>query len=58
MDREGRHKGGIMAQVHNIIPVQVDTDNEAEISKLKIEVTNQELSLFNVYCPSDKELCL
>jgi hypothetical protein len=61
MDREGRHKGGIMALVLNTIPVQdlkVDTDNEAEISKLKIKVTNQEVTLFNVYCPSDKELSL
>ena len=61
MNREGRHKGGVLILVKNSIAAkdfQVDTNGEAEIHSVKITVDNSVLTIFNLYCPSDKDLSL
>jgi len=61
MDREGRSKGGVLLLVKNNIPVQeivVDTNQQAEIQGINITVNNSVFSIYNVYCPVDKELSL
>ncbi|PVD27236.1 hypothetical protein C0Q70_12391 [Pomacea canaliculata] len=61
MDREGRHKGGVLILVKNNIPArdfQVDTNQQAEINGVKITVDSTVLTIFNLYCPPDKELSL
>ena len=60
-DREGRQKGGVAILVKNSIPAQdftVDTNKEAEIHGVSIKVEHQQMKIFNVYCPPDKNLSL
>ena len=60
-DREGRSKGGVAILVKNCIPAQeftIDTNDQAEIHGVDIKVDNQQMRIFNVYCPPAKELSL
>ena len=60
-DREGRHKGGVLILVKNSIPAtefKVDTNQQAEIHGVKITLENTAIIIYNIYCPSDKELSL
>ena len=57
MDRINWHKGGILVY----IPVQdltIDTSKEAEINGIKLHTNNQEIKIYNIYCPVDKQLSL
>ena len=61
MDREGRHKGGVLILVHNSIPaveLHVDTEQQAEIHGVKIVVEDVDITIYNLYCPTDKDLSL
>ena len=60
-DREGRSKGGVAILVKNSIPAQefcVNTNNQAEIHGVNIMMENEKMTIFNVYCPPDRELSL
>ena len=60
-DRTDRIKGGIMILIKNSIPFQdlsVETDNQAEIQKVKVTLGNEILTIYNEYCPVDKTLSL
>ena len=60
MPREG-HKGGILILVKNNLaatPFELDTAQEAEIQGVKVSLDNTTLSIFNYYCPQDKDLSL
>ena len=61
MDREGRHEGGILTLVRNDFPAtgfQVDTNHQAEIQGVRVTVDGSDITIFNLYCPPDKELSL
>ena len=61
LDREGWYKGGVLILVQNNIAAsdfKVDTNQQAEIHGVKITVDNSTINIFNVYCPSDKDLSL
>ena len=61
LDREGRHKGGVLILVRNNIAAsdfKVDTNQQAEIHGVKITVDNSAINIFNLYCPPDKDLSL
>ena len=61
MDRVGRHKGGVLTLVRNSIPateIDVNTDQQAEIHGVKITIENTVITIYNLYCPADKELSL
>ena len=61
MNREGRHKGGVLILVKNSIAateLKLDTNKEAEIHRVKITVDNSVITIYNLYCPSDKNLSL
>ena len=54
LDREGRHKGGVLILVRNNIAAsdfKVDTNQQAEIHGVKITVDNSAINIFNLYCP-------
>ena len=54
LDREGRHKGGVLILVRNSIAAsdfKVDTNQQAEIHGVKITVDNSAISTLNLYCP-------
>ena len=54
LDREGRHKGGVLILVRNNIAAsdfKVDTNQQAEIHGVKITVDNSDINIFNLYCP-------
>ena len=60
-DRTDRIKGGIMMLIKNSIPFQdfsVETDHQAEIQKIKVTLGNDILTIYNEYCPVDKNLSL
>ena len=51
MDREGRHKGGVLILVGNNIAAsdfKVDTNQQAEIHGVKITVDNSAISILNL----------
>ena len=53
LDREGRHKGGVLILVRNNIAAsyfKVDTYQQAEIHGVKITVDNSAISILNLYC--------
>ena len=59
-DREG-HKGGVMVLVKNSIAAKdfiVNTDNQAEIQGIQFNAEKTALTVFNLYCPQDKDLSL
>ena len=60
LDREGRHKGGVLILVRNIAAsdFKVDTNQQADIHGVNITVGNSAISIFNLYCPPDKDLSL
>ena len=61
LDRENRHKGGVLVLVRNNIPatqIKVDTDNQSEITGVEISLGEKQIRLYNVYCPQDKALSL
>ena len=61
MDREGRSKGGVLILVKNSIPAigfQVDTNHQAEIHGVKITIDKTIITIYNLYCPADKDLSL
>ena len=54
LDREGRHKGGVLILVRNnsaASDFKVDTNQQAEIHGVKITVDNSAINIFNLYCP-------
>ena len=60
MDRDG-HKGGVLILVRNTIPAtdfKVETNQQAEIHGVNITVDNSVLTIYNLYCPQDKDLSL
>jgi ribonuclease HI len=60
-DREDRSKGGAAILVKNSIPareLQVNTNHQSEIHGVTVTIENQEIKIFNVYSPVDRELCL
>ena len=60
-DRENRTKGGVAIFVRNSIPAQdsrVNTNNQAEIHCVTITLENQQIRIFNAYCPVDRDLSL
>ena len=62
-DRIGRQKGGVLILVKNtLLPIQnkfiVETNQQSEIQGVQISLTNQDLTIYNLYCPQDKELQL
>ena len=61
LDREGRHKGGVLILVRNDLPAQefsIDTQDQAEIQGVKITVQERTITVYNLYCPTDKKLSL
>ena len=61
MDREGRHKGGVLILVKNNIPaseIQINTNQQAEIHGINATVNNTKITIYNLYCPQDKNLSL
>ena len=61
MDREDRHKGGVLILVKNNIlasPFKIETNSEAEIHGVKFNIQNQEITVYNFYCPDNRDLCL
>ena len=61
VDREGRHKGGVLILVRNSIPAQefkIDTNQQAEIQGMNCIIEKRSLRFFNVYCPPDRDLSL
>ena len=61
MDRENRHKGGVVTLVKNSITaseIKIDTGQEAEILGTKFTWDGEEHTLYNNYCPPDKDLSL
>ena len=61
MDREGRHKGGVLILVKNDIPAKdfkIDTGQQSKIHGAHITMGNTTVIIFNLYCPSDKDLAL
>ena len=62
-DRIGRQKGGVLILVKNtLLPIQnkfiVETNQQSEIQGVQISLTNQDLTIYNLNCPQDKELLL
>ena len=54
LDREGRHKGGVLILVRNNFAAsdfKVDTNQQAEIHGVKITVDNSTINILNLYCP-------
>ena len=61
MNREGRHKGGVLILVKNDITskdFKINTGQRSEIHGTHITVGNTTVTIFNLYCPSDKDLAL
>lgn len=61
MDREGRHKGGVLILVKNniqAIGICVDTESQAEIHGVRLSIKGEDITIYNIYCPADKELSL
>ena len=61
VDREGRHKGGVLMLVRNSIAAQdfkIDTNQQAEIQGVNCVIENRNLRILNVYCPPDRDLSL
>ena len=61
LDREGRHKGGVLILVRNNIAAsdfKVNTNQQAEIHGVKITVDNSTINVLNLCCPPDKDLSL
>ena len=59
-DREG-HKGGVLILVKNSIATKdftVNTDYQAEIQRIRFTAERNEITVFNFYCPQDKDLSL
>ena len=60
-DRENRSKGGVMILVKNnlnAIPFEVETQEQAEIQGVRVINDKETITIFNVYCPQDKDLSL
>lgn len=61
MDREKRHKGGVLILAKNNLPAkhfQVDTNQQAQIHGITITVRKSPITVYNLYCPPDKNLSL
>lgn len=61
LDREGRHKGGVLMLIKNNIPAQeikLDTNQQAEVQGVNITMDSSVLTIYNLYCPPDKDLPL
>ena len=68
VDKEGRHKGGLLILVKNSIPareLKVDTarppgseNRQAEIHGVVATVGETNLNIYNLYCPDHKDLSL
>ena len=60
-DRTDRIKGGVLILIKNSLPYQeiiVDTENQAEIQGIRVIMGNETLTIFNEYCPVDRNLSL
>ena len=61
MDRQERHKGGVIILVKNNIPakeISVDTGGQAEITGVDVTVNKRQIRVYNLYCPPDRQLSL
>ena len=61
LDREARHKGGVLTLIKNNIAateIKIDTAQEAEIIGCKIIWNGTTHTIYNYYCPPDKDLSL
>ena len=61
IDREGKHKGGVLILVKNNISateIQINTGQQAEIHGINAVVNNSKITIYNFYCPQDKNLSL
>ena len=61
LNREGRHKGGVLILVWNNTAASnstLDTNQQAEIQGANITVDNSAISILNLYGPPDKDLSL
>ena len=61
VDRQDRHKGGVLIQVRNNIPAQhitVHTGGHAEITGVDVTIQDKQIKIYNVYCPPDRNLVL
>ena len=61
VDRQERHKGGVVILVRNNLPAQqitVVTDGQAEITGVDVYVQEKPIRIYNVYCPPDRDLSL
>ena len=61
LDREGRHKGGVLILVRNNIAAsdfKVDTNQQAEIHGVKITVDNSAINIFNLYWQIENNMLL
>ena len=57
LDREGRHKGGVLILVQNNIAAsdfKVDTNKQAETHGVNITVDKSAMSILKLYCPLTK----
>ena len=60
-DREERHKGGVLFLVRNSIAVhdmKISTNQQAEIHRIDFDLEGNNFRIYNVYCPSDRDLSL
>lgn len=60
-DREGRTKGGVAILVKNTIPAQefiVNTNNQSKIHGVTVKIEHEQVTIFNVYSPQDRDLTL
>ena len=60
-DREGRQKGGTLILVRNsLIPkeLKVDTNQQSEVHGACVTIGNKNITIYNLYCPADRELQL
>ena len=60
-DRKDRIKGGVAILVKNSLPFQdlnIETENQAEIQGIKVKVGREEITIYNEYCPVDRNLSL
>ena len=59
LDREARHKGGVLTLIKKNIAaaeIKIDTTQEAEIIGCKLIWNGTTYTIYNYYCPSDNDL--
>ena len=59
LDREGRHKGGVIILVRNnipAVPLTVNTNDQAEINGVDATVGKRNIKIYNLYGTPDRAL--